>query len=227
VTTRRPPGTSRSSEPSVELLKGLSKELESLARPGKGEALTKVFAHALSAYAEGDLPEAIRLGEQSKHLALRSASVREFLGLAYYSQGQFKEAARELAAFRRIGGSTAQNHLIADCYRASGRPEKALEYCDEVENNVPEDVYYEVQIVAAGALADQGKLEDAVKRLLRLDLQPDSALEHHLRVWYVLGDLLERMGRFSQAKRWFESVAAADADLTDAPARAAKLRPDD
>jgi tetratricopeptide (TPR) repeat protein len=216
----------RDRDPSTEvhLGDGIVRELSASARPGKSEILVKVFAEAMSAYADGDLDRAVRLGEQAKQLALRSTNVREFLGLAYYSAERWKEAARELAAFRRMSGSTAQNHVIADCYRAQGKPEKALEYCDDMDITVPEEVHYEGQIVAAGALADMGRLEDAVGRLLRLDLTPNEVSEHHLRVWYVLADLLERLGRFTQAKRWFQAVIDNDAELTDAEERLAKLR---
>lgn len=208
----------------VHLSDQVVRELRDSARPGKGDILVKVFAEAVAAYAEGDLETAARLGDQSKHMALRSVSVREFLGLVYYAQELWKEAARELAAFRRMTGSTAQNHVIADCYRAMSRPDKALEYCEEIDQrHVTEDVYYEGQIVAAGALGDQERFDDAIGRLLRLDLKPQTVQEHHLRAWYVLADLLERSGRFTQALRWFQAVDDADPELTNAAERIRKL----
>jgi tetratricopeptide (TPR) repeat protein len=88
---------------------------------------------------------------------------------------------------------------------------------------VEDAVFYEGAIVGAGALADEDRLDEAIARLERLDLRPAVAEEHHVRAWYVLGDLLQRKGRFSQARSWFEAVAAADAESTDAPARAARL----
>ena len=199
-------------------------ELRATARPGKGDILVKVFADAVAAFAAEDYGEAIRLGEQSKHIALRSVAAREFLGLAYYHAGRWSEAARELSAFRRLTGSTEQNPVIADCYRAMGKPEKALEYCDEVDpGNASEAVYYESQIVAAGALADMRRMDEAIARLEALDLNPEVARTHHLRAWYALADLLERRGRFTHARELFEAVAAADSELTDAPARARRL----
>jgi tetratricopeptide (TPR) repeat protein len=202
----------------------LARELHATARPGKGELLVQVFSEAAGAFAAGDYEESIRLGQQAKHMALRSVAARELLGLALYRAGQYAEAARELSTFKRFSGSTEQNPIIADCYRAMKRPDKALELCDEVkETDVSPAVYFEAQIVGAGALADLGREQDAVQRLENLDLNPTVAEEHHLRTWYFLADLLERRGRFTQAKRWFEAVAGADPSLTDAPDRAAAL----
>jgi tetratricopeptide (TPR) repeat protein len=208
----------------VHLSDDTVKELRATARPGKGEILVKVFADAVAAFAAEDYDEAIRLGEQAKHIALRSIAAREFLGLAYYRSERWSEAARELSAFRRLAGSTEQNPVIADCYRAMRKPEKAIEYCDEVlPGRVDEAVYYEAQIVAAGALADMRRMDEAIGRLEALDLRPEVARLHHLRVWYSLADLLERRGRYTHARELFEAVAAADAELTDAPARARRL----
>lgn len=209
----------------VHLSDDTIQELKATARPGKGEILVKVFADAVAAFAAEDFGEAVRLGEQAKHIALRSIAARELLGLAYYRAGRWSEAARELSAFRRLTGSTEQNPVIADCYRATSKPDKAIEYCDEVlHGRVDEAVYYEAQIVAAGALADMGRMDEAIARLESLDLDPEGAGPHHVRAWYALGDLLQKRGRFTQAREWFEAAAATAPDLTDAAERAARLR---
>ena len=200
------------------------RELQATARPGKGEILVQVFSEAVGAFIASDLDESIRLGNQAKHIALRSTTVREFLGLAYYHAERWKQAATELSTFRRISGATDQNPVLADCYRAMNKPQRALELCDEVVPGGTEaSVYYEAAIVGAGALADMGRIDDAIARLERLELRPEAAEEHHLRAWYVLADLLARRGRYTQARDWFEAVAAVDPDLTDAPERAGRL----
>jgi tetratricopeptide (TPR) repeat protein len=105
------------------------------------------------------------------------------------------------------------------------KPAKAIEYCDEVtRGRVDEAVYYEAQIVAAGALADMGRMDEAIARLGSLDLNPEGAGPHHVRAWYALGDLLQKRGRFTQAREWFEAAAATAPDLTDAAERATRLR---
>ncbi len=209
----------------MHLSDDVTKELRATARPGKGDLLVKVFADAAAAYLDEDYGEAIRLAEQAKHMALRAVAPRELLGLAYYRAGRWQEAARELAAFRRLSGTAEQNAILADCYRAQGKPDRAVELCDEVTARAAApEVFYEANIVAAGALADQGRLDEAIARLEALDLQPENAEEYHLRAWYALADLLERRGRFTQAREWFEAVAAADPDATDAPGRVRRMR---
>jgi tetratricopeptide (TPR) repeat protein len=185
----------------------------------------QTFSQAAGAFAAGDFEEATRLGEQAKHMALRSAAARELLGLTHYRAGRFQAAARELAAFKRLSGSQEQDPVMADCHRAQGRSQRAVEVCDEIDPRaVPPAVYYEGAIVAAGALADLDRIDEAIARLEKLELRPPVAQEHHIRAWYALGDLLERRGRFHQAMEWFDAAAEADAEATDAGERAARLR---
>jgi pentatricopeptide repeat protein len=209
----------------VHLSDEIVRELRSTVRPGKGDILVKTFAEAAAAFAAEDYDAAIRLAEQSKHMALRAVAPRELLGLALYRAGRWQDAIRELSTYRRLSGSLDQNPVMADCYRALGKPEKALELCEQMQEDkrLPPAVLYEGEIVAAGALSDLGRLEEALQRLERLELDPPNAEEHHLRAWYVLADLLERRGRFTQARTWFEAVAAADPELTDAQDRADRL----
>ena len=222
---KRPERRGDTAQSTLHLSDEIVKELHATARPGKAEILVKVFGEAAGAFVAGDYRTAIRLGEQAKHLALRSASAREFLGLAYYRAGKWSEAARELAAFRRISGTTEQNPVLADAYRALGKPDKALEYANEIEPRASEPpVYYEGAIVAAGALADVGRMDEAIARLEALDLRPKIVEAHHLRAWYALADLLERTGRFTQAREWFEAVDAADPEMTDAGERLERIR---
>ena len=51
-----------------------------------------MFSQAAGAFTEDDYDTAIELGEQSKHIALRSPAIRELLGLAYYRSEKWKEA---------------------------------------------------------------------------------------------------------------------------------------
>ena len=114
--------------------------------------------------------------------------------------------------------------MIADCYRALGRPERALEICGEIDSRrVPPGIYYEGVIVAAGALRDMGRLDEAMSLLRSVEPDPEEPEEHHLRARYALADLLEHRGRFTQASKLFAGIATLDPHLTDAPRRAARL----
>ena len=57
----------------------------------------------------------------------RVALVREAVGLTAYAAGKYSEALRELRTHRRISGVHDHIATIADCERAVGRVEKALE----------------------------------------------------------------------------------------------------
>jgi hypothetical protein len=73
----------------------------------------------------------------------------------------------------------------------------------------------EGRIVAAGALADQGRLKDAIELMQPAQKPPKKVREYHLRQWYVLGDLLDRAGDTVGAARWFKQVLAHDSDFAD------------
>ena len=182
ATTRRSPSTEAPRHPPVHLENDILAELRATVRPGKAEILIKVFSEAAGAFAADDYDEALRLGEQAKHMALRSIVIRELLGIAYYRSERWSEAARELSAFRRIAGSTEQNPVLADTYRALGKPERAVELCDEIaKDRVSDEVYFEGAIVAAGALGDLGRVDEAIERLEALELEPESTGAHHVR----------------------------------------------
>ena len=44
---------------------------------------------------------------------------------------------------------------------------------------------------------------------------PKKVREHHLRQWYVLGDLSDRSGDVIAARQWFGLVAEHDAGFAD------------
>lgn len=176
----------------------------------------EIVATALDAYDAEDFRRATDLAEKAKEQANRSSLVREFLGLCLYRQERWQEAARELLTFRRFTGSRAQNHVIADCYRALKRPDRALEICSEVSRrDVSPEVWAEVCIVAAGAHADRGQLDHALHSLSRADINPRAIEPYHLKLWYVKADLLEKAGRRDEARNTWELIASVDPDYFD------------
>lgn len=70
-------------------------------------------------------------------------------------------------------------------------------------------------MVAAGAQADRGDLAAALQTMAKVATRPRRVRTHHLREWYVLGDLHDRAGNPLEAARWFARVAAEDAEFVD------------
>ena len=52
---------------------------------------------------------------------------------------------------------------------------------------------------------------------------PKKVREHHLRQWYVIGDLSDRSGDVMAARRWFGLVARATPDFADVQDRLRSL----
>ena len=73
----------------------------------------------------------------------------------------------------------------------------------------------EARIVAAGAQVDQGDLPGALRTMGKATRMPKRVRDHHLRQWYVLGDLHDRAGDTLEATRWFELVAIHDREFVD------------
>lgn len=173
---------------------------------------------------EGHATQAVKLLQRSKERAPRSAVVREALGIALYLDGQFREAGRELSAYRRISGRLDQNHLLADCARANGQLDKAESLVVEMmQPDVPADRIAEGLMVIAGARADGGDPRAGLAALHRVDLAPSDVQPYHLRLWYLAGDLHEQLGERQQAAGMFNAITTFDPEFLDAAERAAAL----
>jgi tetratricopeptide (TPR) repeat protein len=167
---------------------------------------------------------AIAPAEEAKAAAPRSGVVREALGLALYRAGRFREALRELQAYRRITGRVDQNHLIADCHRALGAPQKAIEPAREVLHaRVGDEVRAEAAVVGASALADMGRTEEALSLLRSVPTGRREVKDSDVRIWYVTGDILAKAGRTKEAAEEFRRIVRYDADAFDVAERLAEL----
>jgi len=183
-----------------------------------------LLEEAVAAMDRGRAGEAIRPAEEAKGLAARSGAVREVLGMALYRRGRYREALRELQAYRRLTGRVDQNHLIADSHRALGAPDKALPLVREaLDARMSAEARAEAAVVGGSALADLGRYEEALTLLRRFDSGAEAARPHDLRVWYVTADVLERAGRPREAARVFRKVLDHDPDAFDAAERLAGL----
>ncbi len=155
----------------------------------------------------------------------RVAVIREALGIAAYHAGKYTEALAELRAARRISGNQEHWPMMADCERALGHPEKALQMAAAPEvAQLTRAARVEMRIVAAGARADLGQLDAAVVTLQSPELKDDKPSDWAARLRYAYAAALAAVGRHDEARTWFERAAAADPEgLTDAAERLAEL----
>jgi tetratricopeptide (TPR) repeat protein len=188
-----------------------------------GEAL-RLLENAVDALGRDRPAEAIRAATEAKGVAPRSSAVRETLGLALYRGERYREALRELQAYRRITGRSDQNHVVADCHRALGVPQKALPLVREaLAAPIGAEVKAEAAVVGGAALADMGRFEEALTMLRRFPTSSAVARPHDLRVWYVTADVLERAGRPRDAAREFRKILRHDPEAFDVAERLAAL----
>jgi tetratricopeptide (TPR) repeat protein len=155
----------------------------------------------------------------------RIAAVREAVGIAAYQCGDWSQAIAELRAARRMGSKSPLLPLIADCERGLGRPERALELARGPEAaKLTGDEADEMRIVTAGARADLGQLEQALKVLSTPQPDPTRTGTIAARLFYAYADTLLALDRGDEALQWFLHAAAADVEgVTDAEDRVSEL----
>jgi thioredoxin-like negative regulator of GroEL len=215
----------RAARPAPEREIGSDPSLGRAVSPKTLEKAEERLRAASRAFTRERFDEARKILRPLAEAAPTAESVRELLGLTYYRLGRWKAAAAELEAFRSLSGSTEQHPVLADCYRALGRHAKVAELWEDLRAASPSAALVaEGRIVAAGSLADQGRLDDAIRLLSAAKMPTKRPREHHLRLTYALADLHERAGDVPRARQLFGLVAAADPDLGDVTARLHALR---
>ncbi|HYV58595.1 MAG TPA: tetratricopeptide repeat protein [Acidimicrobiia bacterium] len=191
----------------------------------KGARYYDQLMKAADAYARDHERDALRMLRPLRDALPDAPSVRELLGLTQYRLGHYAAAATELEAFAELSGSVAQHPVLMDCYRAQRRWRKVDECWRELTAASPgAEVVTEGRIVAAGALADRGRLDEAIALLTRADRRVDRPRPHHLRLWYALADLEERAGNVPRARTLFDRVRREDPGFADVAERLASLR---
>ncbi len=200
-------------------------ELRATARHGKADAAIARAERAVELLQRGDAKGSVAEAVKAKALAPRSPAVREILGIGLYHLERYRDALSELQAYRRMSGRADQNHLIADCLRAIGRSGQAISLAEEAlaSRQVPLASKAEAVIVAASALADEGKTDQALGLLRRVRTREDVAGPEVLRIWYVTGDILARGGHTEEAAREFRKIVRHDPGAYDAAERLAQL----
>jgi tetratricopeptide (TPR) repeat protein len=218
-------GGPRASAAAGSLPRSIRDEIRRTAPPGKEKDVLSRLARAIELLDRDDPKAAAAEAEKAKALAPRAAATREVLGLALYGLGRWQDAITELKAYKRISGRSDQNHLIADSLRGLGRPAEAVPLAEELlrEKGAPNEAKAEAVIVAASALADQGRFAEALAFLSRAKTRDDVAEGYTLRLWYVKGDILERAGRPAEAAQEFRRIMRHDAGAYDVAERLAAI----
>jgi tetratricopeptide (TPR) repeat protein len=184
------------------------------------------MATALAAFDAGNTGKALAAARKAKDAAPRSRSVREALGLILHARGAYKDALAELQAFRRMSGSPLHDPVIAECYRALGRADKALEVLTALRReDVDAGAWVDAQITRARAHEDNGNVDAAYGVLRMADDSAGLPDDLRLRLWYELADMLERTGRSDESRMQFARIAVKSPTYRDALDRAKGKRP--
>ncbi|GGM13470.1 hypothetical protein [Nakamurella endophytica] len=199
------------------------RDLRSLSKENAAFVAEHLVAAGVLADEEPELAWAHARAARSK--GARIAVVRETAGLVAYRAGEWSDAIGELRAARRLGGGAGHVAVLADCERALGNPERAVEISRSAEAAQLDDAATaELAIVVAGARADMGQLEAALASLRATGFQTAPPQPYSARTYYAYADLLERTGRRDQAVEWFLRAAESDVEEeTDAGERLTAL----
>ena len=189
-----------------------------------GDRFYRRLMEAADAFANDRERDALRLLKPLREQIPDSPSVRELVGLCHYRLGNYAAAAKELEAYVELSGAVDQNPVLMDCYRAQHRWKKVDEAWQDLAAVSPTaESVAEGRIVLAGALADQGRLDEALVALRRRAEGIRNPKEHHLRLWYALADLEDRAGNHGRARDLFDRVRRADPGYADVAERLAAL----
>lgn len=186
----------------------------------------KVARHLVAAgrTIDDDPREALAHALAARRLASGIAPVREAAGLAAYHAGEWQTAIAELRAYHRMTGRQTHLAVVADCERALGRPERAIDLYRHANLNAmsPAEAA-ELLIVAAGARRDLGQVAAAVAMLQVPELTgPRTPWQARLR--YAYADALLAAGRREEAREWFARAVDVDEEVeTDAAERLLEL----
>ncbi|MEU8130353.1 hypothetical protein AB0B68_24315 [Micromonospora sp. NPDC049049] len=169
--------------------------------------------------------EALAHALAARRLASRISAVREAVGLAAYRAGEWQSAIAELRTYHRMSGLQSHLAVLADCERALGRPERAIDLFRGADREkLDQAVAIELLIVAAGARGDLGQKDAAVAMLQVPDLTNEATVPWTARLRYAYADALLAVGRREEAREWFSRAADVDTEgETDAAERLLEL----
>jgi len=188
--------------------------------------LASVVARLLVATGVSDDPQqAYEFAKQARSLAARVGVVRETTAIAAYQAGDWNTALAEFRAARRLTGRSSYLPLMADCERALGRLDRALDIVTGPDaRSADHHTQIELRIVESGIRRDQSLPDAAVVALQGPELSSERIRPEYTRLYYAYADALLHAGREDEARAWFGRAASADADgETDAAERFEEL----
>ena len=188
--------------------------------------LAEVIARLLVATSVTEDPQqAYQYAKKARGLAARVGVVRETCAIAAYQAGDWTGALAEFRAARRLTGRSTYLPLMADCERALGRLDRALDIVTGPDARAADHrTQIELRIVESGIRRDQGLLDAAVVALQGPELAGERIRPEYARLYYAYADALLAAGREDEAREWFGRAAAADVDAeTDAAERYEEL----
>ncbi|GIG71064.1 tetratricopeptide repeat protein [Phytomonospora endophytica] len=160
---------------------------------------------------EEDPKLALEHAAVARRLASRIGVVREGAGLTAYLAGEWQIAISELRTAQRLNGTQDYVAIIADCERALGRPERAVDAWREADQSALNDeVRIELLIVAAGARRDLGQDAAAVGMLQVPELTANTGDGWLARLRYAYADALKATERREEAIEWFTKTLEVD-----------------
>ncbi|MDA1386642.1 MULTISPECIES: hypothetical protein [Glycomyces] len=176
------------------------------------EAVGNRLIAAAALLAEDDVEGALEQARYARRKASRVAVVREVTGVAAYGAEEWQLAVNELRAAQRLGGTHDHVALIADCERALGHPERAIDLYREFgsDESVDPEVRVELLIVASGARRDMGMGEAATAMLKVGALNSPKTEPWVARLRFAYAEGLLADGREDEAREWLSKAVAAD-----------------
>jgi thioredoxin-like negative regulator of GroEL len=200
------------------------REIEKVVGRSRGGRVEQQLMEASRAFERERYSDALRILRTVLDDAPDLAAAHELMGLCLYRQEKWAQAIRHLSRFGEISGSVEQHPVLSDCHRALRHYSVVETLWNELAESSPSaELVAEGRIVMAGALADQGRLDDAIRLLERARAQPKRARPHHLRLAYALADCYERAGDVPRARELFARVLAWDASFADTADRVTAL----
>ena len=202
--------------PPMPLDPEVSAELTDALGSQRGARLSERLAQASEALDRERFQEARRIATAIAKEAPSVAAAHELVGLSSYRLGKYKQAVAALQSAQDLHSNPALLPVIADCHRAQGRWTAVDAVWSEIKEASPShDIMAEGRMVAAGALADQDDLRGALAVMEPATKRPKAVRDFHLRQWYVLADLYDRLGDPISARRWFTAILEFDDDFAD------------